>query len=99
VTAQHYVSVDTTREAELADLRTRLASAHSQIVGAATSAEHRVALVDELRTIGRLLDEPDPDGAAIGGRWRSVLGTTAVLGESVAAAAITVLVRSLFGSG
>jgi hypothetical protein len=98
VTAQRYARVDPTRAAELADLRERLATAHSQIAGGATSAEHRAALVDELRTIGRLLDAPDPDGAEVGARWRWILGTTAVLGESEAAAEITGLVRSLFGT-
>jgi hypothetical protein len=98
VTAQHYLRVDSTREAQLADLRERLASARSQIVGGATSDEHRAALVDALREIARLLDEPEPDGGAVRARWRSVLETTAVLGESEAAAAITGLVRSLFGA-
>jgi hypothetical protein len=97
VTAQHHHTISTTRETELADLRERLAAAHSQIVGAAASAEQYDDLAAGLRTIRRLLDEAQPDAAEIRTRWQSLLDTTDVLGESGAAAAITALVRDLVG--
>jgi predicted nucleic acid-binding Zn-ribbon protein len=100
VTAQHHLPLDpTAREAELADLRTRLDRAHSQIVGAATSAAHYARLDDELRTIRALLDEPEPAAAEIRSRWLAVLDSAEVLGTSAAASAITAAVRSLFGPG
>jgi hypothetical protein len=98
VSAQHHHTLSTTRAAGLTDLRERLMTAHSQIVGAAASAEQYDALAAGLRAIRRLVDEPQPPAAAIRTRWQAILDTTEVLGESGAAAAITALVQDLFGA-
>jgi hypothetical protein len=97
VTAQHHHTLSTSREAELADLRERLVTGHSQIVGAAASAEQYDALTAGLRAVRRMVDEPQPPAAAIRTRWQTILDTTDVLAGSGAAAAITALVQDLFG--
>lgn len=82
----------------VADLRSMLVAARSDIVDAATTDEQRADLAYELRKILEELDAPAPAPAPVRERWKTVQSVLGALAGSGAIAAITDLVTSLFGA-
>jgi hypothetical protein len=85
-------------QASVADLRAALAAAAPEIIGRGRDEDEQAEIRHEVRKIEQELSAPEPDGAAVKTRWKSVLS---VLGDAVTVsehiARITDLVVGLFG--
>src|SRR3954452_22941448 len=66
----------------VADLRAALMAAVPELVGAGRTEDDQADIRHEIRKIDQELGTPEPDGAAVRSRWKSVLAT---LGNAVAA--------------
>ncbi|SHN76880.1 hypothetical protein SAMN05660350_02453 [Geodermatophilus obscurus] len=85
-------------QGSVADLRTALAASAPELIGHGRNEEDEAEIRHEIRKIDQELAAPEPDGAAVKTRWKSVLsalGDAATASEQIAR--ITDLVTELFG--